>query len=1334
VIPASVACAHYQLMQYYVLSMLQLMTTVQEVGICITSLQIASSHLTFQAVATQPSAAWPAAGNKQKLRDTLTMSKDVDRLLAVVADSSAQLFARGVAATALAHMMKAGMAPGGRWLKLPELLQRSMAAKCTQQGGVLDALLDIVGQCKPGINSDSQCGRLDRRCIRINCCILMSMIMALFQGHNGQDAGQQWHLAELPPEPTPDPVIALDDTQHRRSKKRPRPQPAAAVQHDDSADTTSPLDDVAALHTVSQAPTIAAAAAPLIMSPVRTKLSPERNSRARSRVLCSPSSTVGHSRPRKVWQELSVMHPPEDSVYALSEQQQQQQQQREPAVRLTLSQRTQRFHSPPPLRSSVIPNLLLDESDDADIDSGASFVAGCSDTDASYDSDTAAEDKRLGFAVSRMWYPGQQQPAAVRSDVQLPRGRRRGVAAARHPPSSAATVADYLQTQAYRGYVAVAASRSSLPAAAAATAAAAAAAVRRSRAVAAAAVRRSRAVAADSSNSSSAAMHAQQPNEQLAHALGAGWGSDDVVTSSLPRQQRRVTTVNWDRLVHSSHSNGLGGELSQPNNPFYSYRASPDGGARAVSPLLRSRAGTGLIGAVYSAATGKVSLGLELPQDYSAAAAERRRLAALQRGYAPPTTTAGSNNSSDAEQEGLFFSSSGASPERFQWPQQQQQTVAAASPYTARPGTADGQLLAVRAGTLAPRREVEELEHAALVTRRALQSARAAQQQGKEDYKRMRLHAIVHSSSTVATTSTTAGAAAAGAGDGQYSSSDEQGALYTASGSRHYSSAYEQARRVYTTVQQQQQQQRSRSLSPSHSRSASPSRRPADAVEQDAALQSTMLTVGRELAASRRADAALRAEQSRAVALSAAIVPLRFLFQQPGGPALCRERLAAALWLWLSSRAAAAAVAALGQWRVACEEQRFQERGLSYRARLGAQKLRAITRRRRPLVLLRRLRKWRAVVRAAVFAARSAAALLLQTQYRRWRARRLFLALHYSHPLGGGLLSDIWLAPPRSTGTVRYCIEPDVRAERREVWAASIKLQTKWRVTAARARYRALKAAALLVQARWRMWSDRRAYTLLRAAVVTLQSFARMAVWAPKWRRLRPIPVILQRHVRGHLARVRVTALRRARCRALELSPQCPLAAVVLQTAWRGYTARKRAAAVRAAAAAMWYAALLVQRAWYRRLGNWTTFLLLGCLREADADDAALAAAAAAWYRSLRSKRVGKLYRARWRWRRQTAANKLQCWWRRAQGVFIAAGLRRIRLVLSYSVYLCVSYSVNVTAMSLKTGCESHDDFALLRLGLNTTKSSSVLSSQQILVNTTWRFQCNTAAVVTALL
>jgi IQ calmodulin-binding motif len=1211
----------------------------------------------FQAVAAQPRAAWPAAGNKQQLRDTLTLSKDVDRLLALVIDSSAQLFARGVAATAVAHMMQSGMAAGGQWLKLPELLQRSMAAKCTQQGGVLDALLDIVGQCKPGINSDSQCGRLDRRCIRINCCILMSMIMALFQGHNGQDAGQQWHLAELAPEPAPDPVLALDDsTQHRKSKKRPRPQPAATAQHDNSVDASSILDETAVLHAVAQAPTVAAtaAAAPLIISPVRTKLSPERNSRARSRTLASPSSKVGHSRPRKVWQELSVAHPPESSLYVSSDQQQQQQQQHTPAVRLTLSQRTQRFHSPPPLRSSVIPNVLLDESSD---DANDSVATGYSDTDgASYESDTAAaEDKRLGFAVSRMWYPGQPQPAAVRSDVQLPRGRRRGVAAARHPPSSAAVVADYLQTQAYRRYSAVAASRSAL-----------------STPPAAAAVARGRRAERSSSNSTS--MHAQQPNEQLAHALGAGWNSDAAVTSS-PRQQRRVTTASWDRLVHSSSSgtgasSGLGGELSQPNNPFYSYRASPEGGVRAVSPLLRSRGGTGLIGAVYSAATGKVSLGLELPQDYSAAAAERRRLAALQRGY----------DSSDAEQEGAFFSSRGASPERFQWPQQQQRgaigtsTAVAASPYTARPGTADGQLLAVRAGTLAPRKEVLELEQAALVARRALQRARAAAQQGKEDYKRMRLHAIVHSnSSTVATGSTTAGATA---GDALYSSSDELAAVAhttASSGSRHhYSSAYEQARRVYTSVQQQQQQQRSKSVSPAHSSSASPSRRHGDAVEHDAALQSTMLTVARELAASRSADAALRAEQSRAVALSAAIVPLSFLFQQPGGPAQCRERLAAALWLWLRTRAAAAAVAALGQWRVACEEQRFQERGLSYKTRLGAQKLRAITRRRHPLVLLRRLRKWRAVVRAAVFAARSAAALLLQTQYRRWRARRLFLSLHYSHPLGGGLQSDIWLAPPRCAERVRYCIEPEVRAERREVWAASIKLQTKWRVTAARKRYRALKAAALLVQARWRMWSDRRAYTLLRAAVITLQSFARMAVWAPKWRRLRPIPIILQRHMRGHLARLRVAALLRARYRALELSPQCPLAVVVIQTAWRSHTARKRAAAVRAAAAAMWYAALLVQRAWYRRLGNWTTFLLLGCLREADADDAALAAAAAAWYRSLRSKRVGKLYRARWQWRRQTAANKLQCWWRRAQGVFIAAGLRRIRSVLSCSVDLCV--------------------------------------------------------------
>lgn len=46
---------------------------------------------------------------------------------------------------------------------------------------------------------------------------------------------------------------------------------------------------------------------------------------------------------------------------------------------------------------------------------------------------------------------------------------------------------------------------------------------------------------------------------------------------------------------------------------------------------------------------------------------------------------------------------------------------------------------------------------------------------------------------------------------------------------------------------------------------------------------------------------------------------------------------------------------------------------------------------------------------------------------------------------------------------------------------------------------------------------------------IIVQQFARMAIWKPKWRRLRVIPVVIQRFVRGHLARCGFVSAKRLR-------------------------------------------------------------------------------------------------------------------------------------------------------------------------------------------------------------
>ena len=102
--------------------------------------------------------------------------------------------------------------------------------------------------------------------------------------------------------------------------------------------------------------------------------------------------------------------------------------------------------------------------------------------------------------------------------------------------------------------------------------------------------------------------------------------------------------------------------------------------------------------------------------------------------------------------------------------------------------------------------------------------------------------------------------------------------------------------------------------------------------------------------------------------------------------------------------------------------------------------------------------------------------------------------------------------------------------------------------------------------------------------------------------------------VRGHVARMKV--LEMVEEKRLLQRPRL-LRPVKIQNAWRSLLARRVADALRAHIRAEFLMALRLQLAWYRRQGNFSTFVLLGCLREQDQDD-----------KDLR-KLITKLYRRR---------------------------------------------------------------------------------------------------------
>ncbi|CAN0223652.1 unnamed protein product, partial [Ectocarpus sp. 12 AP-2014] len=98
-------------------------------------------------------------------------------------------------------------------------------------------------------------------------------------------------------------------------------------------------------------------------------------------------------------------------------------------------------------------------------------------------------------------------------------------------------------------------------------------------------------------------------------------------------------------------------------------------------------------------------------------------------------------------------------------------------------------------------------------------------------------------------------------------------------------------------------------------------------------------SMGRELEAIKRADAAVREEQLAQVQLNTNALPLALLLVHPGGAARVRDFVARALSLWQREKSRARMTQALARWKIECEAQRFRERGLGYRTRFGALKI-----------------------------------------------------------------------------------------------------------------------------------------------------------------------------------------------------------------------------------------------------------------------------------------------------------------------------------------------------------------------------------------------------------
>ena len=227
--------------------------------------------------------------------------------------------------------------------------------------------------------------------------------------------------------------------------------------------------------------------------------------------------------------------------------------------------------------------------------------------------------------------------------------------------------------------------------------------------------------------------------------------------------------------------------------------------------------------------------------------------------------------------------------------------------------------------------------------------------------------------------------------------------------------------------------------------------------------------------------------------------------------------------------------------------------------------------------------KWKENVHRIISKERYHAAIILQCAFFRFQSVCKFLSIHKAYTINGPL-ADIYLAPQRFH--ITFFISPTVRKERRHRWFSTILIQSIFRMTSIRKSYLRFKQKLIILQSYRRLIMEKRNYMNLHSKLVKLQSTFRMS---------------LQRslHSKETLNAIKIQALYRE-IKATGQYKNYKKSISKIQMAFRLLKARNVVKAIKKQNKIEFLSALRIQRAWYTKNGEFSTFFLLGCLRETE--------------------------------------------------------------------------------------------------------------------------------------
>lgn len=416
---------------------------------------------------------------------------------------------------------------------------------------------------------------------------------------------------------------------------------------------------------------------------------------------------------------------------------------------------------------------------------------------------------------------------------------------------------------------------------------------------------------------------------------------------------------------------------------------------------------------------------------------------------------------------------------------------------------------------------------------------------------------------------------------------------------------------------------------------------------------SFMVSLGSEIDALRKEEMQMRGEMHTFIQAERDQLPLKFLFQLPGGAAYCRHRMRRAIALWVLEFEDNQRRMALMQWKAFVEHCRFQIRGKEYQRLAAMKRLRVAIDYVLRGYLTQALAKWIETTQVLIWVDRDHAVRKIQVQVRRHFGKQRFLWLHDSAPIGSRVLRDIYLAPCRN---LQFQVPPRVREERRQIWAAAELVQSAYRRRRFRVYLARYRAASSKIQAQQRMRAARAQYRAIRRRIILFQAYIRMLKHFNAYQKLKAAVVLLQTTFRC----VRIRRLRRLVICAQRQRQENVLSRVLLvQRLIRGFLGRRVARTLRQSNAEAFNAALVVQRCWYRRNDEWSTFLLLGCLRVKEEEETAFEANVLAYKRNYMARQIRHAWRTYLARKKNAAALSIQQNYRRHKAECLVRTMRQ---------------------------------------------------------------------------